>query len=130
MTFTPSEDGTYHVEAGGYRGSGFYTLSVADVTPRPEPTPNPVDDYPGHSGSTATVAVGGSVTGEVGTINYRDWFAVNLEEGKFYQFDLEGVPTGRGTLENPYLNGIYLAQSSQVIGWVTARDDNLSLIHI
>ena len=37
----------------------------------------------------------------------RDWFAVDLEAGKAYRFDLEGTWTGGGTLYDPYLRGIY-----------------------
>ena len=43
----------------------------------------------------------------------RDWFAVTLEAGKLYRFDLMGWSTGDGTLGAPYLRGIYDANGDQ-----------------
>ena len=89
--------------AGAYRGfpyQGTYTLAVTDVTNYP-------DDYAADSATTGTVVVGGSATGNIESVGDRDWFAVDLEADKTYRFDLEGSPTGDGTLRDPYLRGIY-----------------------
>ena len=102
-TFTPDEGATYYVAAGAYRGfpyQGTYTLAVTDVTNYP-------DDYAADSATTGTVVVGGSATGNIESVGDRDWFAVDLEADKTYRFDLEGSPTGDGTLRDPYLRGIY-----------------------
>ena len=82
----------------------------APVGPEEPPTGAPANisepsdgDCPSIPPSTCEVDVGGSVTGNVGADFDNDFFRVNLEAGKTYQFDLEGAPTGGGTLENPRL---------------------------
>nr|VFK63679.1 MAG: pre-peptidase C-terminal domain-containing protein [Candidatus Kentron sp. UNK]VFK70893.1 MAG: pre-peptidase C-terminal domain-containing protein [Candidatus Kentron sp. UNK] len=37
----------------------------------------------------------------------RDWFRIYLNAGQRVRFDLEGSPTGRGSLSDTYLRGIY-----------------------
>ena len=49
------------------------------------------------------VDVGGSVTGNIGSVDDVDYFRVVLEAGTRYQIDLEGADTGRGTLADPAL---------------------------
>ena len=71
-----------------------------------------VDDYPADTGSAGTVAVGASATGGIERAGDRDWFAVELVAGRHYRIDLEGSPTGQGTLVDPYLRGIYRADGS------------------
>ena len=46
--------------------------------------------------TTAAVAVGGSATGEIETADDKDWFEVELEAGRTYQFDLQGAPSDNG----------------------------------
>ena len=113
--FTPNEAATYYVAAAGDRHwTGSYTLSVTDVT----------DDYAAEpdAATTGTVAVGGSATGEVGTPGDQDWFAVVLEAGKTYRFDLKGSRTNDGTLYDPYLRGIYDAGGDRIAN--TTDDDS------
>ena len=99
--FTPDEGATYYVSAGSHSYQiGTYTLTVTDVTDYP-------DDYAADPTTTGTVVVGGSATGDVEYRGDADWFAVTLEAGKAYYFDLKGSPTGDGTLGDPYLRGIY-----------------------
>ena len=50
-------------------------------------------------------AVGGSTAGEIETADDHDCFAVTLEAGRTYRFDLEGSATDAGTLYDPYLRG-------------------------
>ena len=102
--FTPDEGATYYVSAGAHPdGVGTYTLTVSDAT----------DDYADDSTTTGRVVVGGSATGDIETPGDRDWFAVELEAGKLYRFDMEGSSTGDGTLGVPYLRGIYDAGGDQ-----------------
>ena len=112
--FTPAESGTYYVAAGSYVSVfphrsfiGTYTLSVEEFA----------DDFVASTDTTGTVAVGGSVTGEVGHRGDRDWFAVTLEKDKVYRIDLKG-----GTLNDPYLHGIHDATGNLVAG--TETDDS------
>ena len=91
-------DATYYVSAGASGSSvGAYTLSVTEI----------VDDYAADTGTTGTVLVGGTATGEINYPGDRDWIAVILEAGKIYRIDLEGLDAGAGTLRDPYLRGVH-----------------------
>ena len=107
LFFEPENGGIHYIAAGanGDR-TGTYRVSVADVS----------DDHPGGTGTTGTVSVGGSATGEIERSGDRDWFAVTLEAGKSYRIDLEGSPTDAGTLRNPYLRGVYDADGNRIGG--------------
>ena len=60
-------------------------------------------DCPNDTTTTCEVDVGGSATGTIETDLDADDFKVELEAGTRYQFDLEGAPTGRGTLPDPVM---------------------------
>ena len=109
--FRSEEAGVYYVAAGAHRaGEGTYTLSVAEV----------MDDF--EAGTSGVVEVGGSVMGEINSIGDRDWFAVELEEGKNYQIDLKGLRTRDGTLADPVLRGIHDTNGNFIPG--TIDDDS------
>ena len=93
---------------------GTYKLEVTEIT-------GDSDDYTADLATTGRVAVGGSATGDIEPPGDRDWFAVDLEAGKTYRFDLEGPRTGGGTLTDPYLYGIYGEDGDWING--TANDD-------
>ena len=125
VTFTPTQSGTYYARVSGDRNeTGTYTLAVTDMTPpetgNPPPADPPADtaaavpesetaqsqavpasvpegatDLPNDNSTPGRVAVGGSVTGTIGTAYDQDRFAVELVAGRTYQFDLHGQP-GRG----------------------------------
>ena len=65
------------------------------------------DDYTQDTSTTGVVSIGDSATGVIETRGDIDWFEVTLQAGQTYRFDLEGSPTGAGTLADPYLPGIY-----------------------
>ena len=111
--FTPDEGATYYVAAGAYGTyHGTYILSVTEIP----------DDYADGPATTGTVVVGGSVASEIGPRGDKDWFAVELETGKTYRFDLEGGYSGKGTLVDPYLRGIYDAGGERIAN--TTDDDS------
>ena len=116
-TFTPTEGGTYYVEAGvaWNTGGGTYTLRATEVTD------GIADDYPAGTGTTGRIVVGGSATGNVDFNGDRDWFAVTLQAGRNYRFDLDGLETDAGTLSDPYLRGIYDVAGTPIPG---TMDDN------
>ncbi len=62
------------------------------------------DDYGSSYWSSGWIYPGSSVTGNIETGDDTDWFEVWLEAGQEYTFDLEGSPTGGGTLIDTYLN--------------------------
>ena len=83
------ELGEYHFEPGD-----VYTFALTDIT-------DAEDDYLGAEETTGTVAVGGSVTGNLEVDNDVDWFKVRLEEGKSYRIRMRGSESGGGTLADP-----------------------------
>ncbi|MYB76787.1 MAG: hypothetical protein F4X83_06780 [Chloroflexi bacterium] len=106
VTFTPTENGTYFVSASSYgSGTGTYRLSVT-VT----------DDFAAGTNTPGRVAVGSSARGEIETDTDRDWFAVELEAGKVYRFDLEGSATKSGTMYDPVIYGVHDSNGDKVAG--------------
>ncbi len=100
--FMPGEDGVYTVEVGGatdnMTNTGSYKLSLQDITI--------TDDYP--VGAYGALAVGNPLTGEIERRGESDWFKVTLDAGALYQVEIQGSKTGKRTLADPYLHGIYL----------------------
>ena len=85
---------------------GTYALSVTEFQ----------DDFAAGTGTSGTVAVGGSTMGEIETGGDRDWFAVTQEAGKTYRIDLEGSDTDAGSLGNPYLRGVHDSDGNRIDG--------------
>ena len=110
--FTAPTGGTYYVAAGADHWEGTYRLSVRDVT----------DDFEAGRSTTGMVGVGSPATGDIEVSGDRDWFAVDLDAGKTYRFDLEGSTTGAGTQFDPYLRGIHDEHGIFVTG--TTDDDS------
>ena len=102
---------------GSSDGGTGYRLRAHDITETRDAT----DDYPSATSTTGVVMVGGSVTGEIERSGDRDWFAVDLVEGRIYRIDLKGGWTGDGTLRDPYLRGVYDADGVLLDG--TSDDD-------
>ena len=111
------ELGEYHFEPGD-----VYTIVLTDIT-------DSGDDYLGAEETTGTVAVGGSVTGNLEVDNDVDWFRVRLEEGKSYRVSMRGAESGGGTLADPFL-AIGYAESFTFtdygIGEAVLRNDDKS----
>ena len=110
VIFTATESGTHFIAAGvgswpvGESYTGTYTLAVSKVT----------DDLSADTGTRGAVAVGSTATGEIEFADDVDWFAVTLEAGKTYRFDLEGAWTNKGTLPSPALRGLYDATGARI----------------
>ena len=74
------------------------------------------EDLPADDTTTGVVALGDPATGEIGTVNDHDWFAVEMVAGVRYRIDIMGSDTGSGTLSDPYFLGLYDSEGSRV-GW-------------
>ena len=109
ITFTPNADGAYFIAARTSDDPGSYTLSVS------------AGDIPDNVGTRGRLAVNGAVSGRIGEAGDRDWYAVALEAGASYRIDLKGSDSGNGTLENPYLVGLYSSDGQWIAG--TSSDD-------
>ena len=120
---------TVRASDGGLFTDTTVTVSVTDVyeDPSEEPVQESVsepegEDFSASKSTAGRVAVGDSVTGNIESARERDWFAVELEAGRTYRFDLMGSPTGDGTLFDPYLRGIYNENGRFIRG--TTDDDS------
>ena len=104
--FTAEDSGTHYISAGAYNdGKGTYRLSIEKI-----------EDLPADTGTTGAVAVDGSVTSDIESVGDLDWFAVELVAGEAYRIDIEGAPTSRGTLSDPFLRGIYDSNGDLISG--------------
>ena len=120
LAFTAPEAGTYYVGAGAFgSATGSYRLSaaaqgdIADAAPAQAPATPTADDHPASTATGGRLTVGGSVTGNLEGDGDEDWFAIDLSQGQRVIFDLEGNPTGQGTLSDPYLT-IYDAAGNEI----------------
>jgi len=114
MEFTATSTGRHFVAAGAYGDStGTYTVAVEDL--------GAADDFGEDTSTTGSVSVDGSITGNIEESGDLDWFLVSLEAGREYHFDLEGAPTGMGTLPDTFLRGIYDSSGALIPG--TSNDD-------
>ena len=98
LTFTATTSGTYYLSAGSATaiGTGTYRVSVQQSTA-------PTDDFSASISTVGAVGEDGFRTGTIETAGDTDWFRITLTEGVIYQFDLEGSPTGQGSLIDPFL---------------------------
>ena len=102
VIYTPTLSGTYYLSARkAGTTTGNYTLSVIVLGANGASEAD--TDFPETTSTSGRVDVGASVTGTIGADTDADWFRVDLEAGKTYQFDLEGADTGRGTQPDPYV---------------------------
>ena len=133
--------GTYYVrveaqESGANAFEFHYEVSEPDTAVVVTET----DDYAGDTSTTGTVAVGGSVTGDIEESGDRDWFAATLEAGTAYRIEVKGDATKGfgatvataddygGTLENPGLvvydssgNPVPFASDNYSGAWINAQ---------
>ena len=106
---------TYRIKAINEHGTTersrwVHVETTAALTPEgtPEQSVSEGDtDLPNDNSTPGRVAVGGSATGAIGTPGDQDRFAVELEVGRTYQFDLTGSPGGGGTLPDTFFRAIY-----------------------
>ena len=102
VIYTPTSSGIHYLKARkAGTSTGTYTLSVIVLGANGNSEAD--TDFPNNNTTSGRVDVGASVTGTIGADNDDDWFRVDLEAGKTYQFDLEGADTGRGTQPEPYV---------------------------
>ena len=92
VSYTPTTSGVYFVDAGVFPGqgsAGTYHLSVAAVVPSGS------DSIAASTATTGTLALNGSVDGNVDTAADHDWYGITLVAGQTYIFRTGG--TGVGT---------------------------------
>lgn len=96
ISYEPEEDGFYYLAALelGDKGTGTYTLLVTESTID--------DDYLDNKLSTAQLAIGLPISGDIELPNDEDWFKTFLFEDKSYTITLQGYDAGVGTLGGNY----------------------------
>jgi len=90
--FEASKGGDYYVKVATstYGTPGSYVLSVVSQGK---------DDFSANKSTTAVAAPGKPLQGNIGVVDDRDWVKVHLEAGRTYVMDLQGAPSGGGTLD-------------------------------
>ncbi|MFM9969185.1 MAG: putative Ig domain-containing protein, partial [Burkholderiales bacterium] len=101
LYFVPRVGGTYYVEASASDGgTGTYKVSYG-VGASSE------DDYADWRDDTqlsiGQLALNVARSGKLEFTEDRDWFSIQLSQGKTYTIKLQGEYSGAGTLEDPYL---------------------------
>lgn len=96
LLFRPETSGTYYLVARStwVMDIGFYQVS-ADLAV--------ADDFAAAPQGAGTLAINGSVRGIIDQARDDDWFAVDLEAGRAYVFDLLTRTDGSQRLDNPML---------------------------
>jgi hypothetical protein len=86
ITFTATTTGVYFIDAGTYNNgtTGGYNLFIAEAAPAG-------DFVNGTTATTATLAVNGTVNGNIDTSGDRDFYAINLVAGETYIFRTAGT---------------------------------------
>ena len=92
VVFTPTETGTYYIEASAHKrfdwdgppvgpgAEGTYTIFLSEYTSHDS------DDYSNFTDTTGAIEVGSSVQAEIETVGDQDWFAVDLTANRSYLF--------------------------------------------
>jgi Ca2+-binding RTX toxin-like protein len=99
ITFSVATSGTYFLAVQAYDGNDFGTfrLRATDVTA------SGAGDIPANAGTGGSVAMGATVAGTIHQAGDEDWYRVTLAAGHEYRFDLRGLASGQGTLDDPLL---------------------------
>ncbi len=97
--------------AGNTGSSSPFSFSVDTAAPPP-----PTDDFAGGTGTTGTVTVGSSSSGNLERNGDRDWFRITLEGGRRYSFRLNGVTMADPQLRLRSSSGLEIADNNDANG--------------
>ena len=112
--FTPTAAGTFYVAVGAANdGTGRYALALETTVASGELASNAT--------TTGTLSVGSAQPGIIDSAGDIDWFRLSLTGGTTYQLDMLGAPTGKGSLGDPLIVGVYAANGLAVS---QTRDDD------
>jgi Ca2+-binding RTX toxin-like protein len=126
LSFTPSTTGKYYVSAGGWSSStGSFDLIASVLTAVS-------DDVPGNTSSTASLGLPGFVDSQISSAIDKDWFAMRMNSGNEYIFDLSsgsGLLDGQLQIFNADGAPVYDSSGSLVFadnGWYAGDAEHLS----
>ncbi len=114
QTWAFDEPGWIEAYRGGGTSNriGTYKISVIVLGSGRSETSS---DFLGNKNTSGRLDVGASATGWVER-DGRDWFRVELIEGRVYHFDVEGADTDRGSLDDPKLWGVFDEAGDEIPG--------------
>lgn len=104
----PDASGVYYLSVQGFSATGAYNLKARAIAP---------DDYADNASTAATLAIGGSVSGQLEVAGDHDAFKIALEAGKTYTLAATGgnsvtsLPLVGFYSSNTYNNALSLANS-------------------
>ena len=98
-----------------------YTVDYNQAQPYALPNGAPLDDFAQTTSTQGSVAINNSVTGNIEIAGDEDWIKVEFIAGRQYVINLEGSATSKGTLSDPYLDGIMGPNGVLIAG--TVNDD-------
>ena len=110
--FTPQKSGTFFVDVSSDSGTGTGTYKVEATT----------DDFASDARTLGTIGLGQPAHGTIELAGDTDWFAIQLKAGVGYQFNLDGVQRGGGTLNDPFLSILSVGNNNKAV--TLAFDDN------
>lgn len=117
LQLTADTAGTYKLTIGdSYNDMGAYQIQVVStstVLPAVAAARDGHGDMltantelPASLLTTGQMIAGASLTGKIDTAGDVDWIRVSLEAAHRYDFAMQGLATGKGTLADPYIVGI------------------------
>ena len=126
--FTVPSTGRYYVNVGGVRAGltistsydFYFSRAGTTGTYRVKIENLGANDQTEDVNTTGRVEIGGYVRGSIDYLGDRDWFAVDLQAGHLYEFDMiggeEGYHNSKGNLEYHRLRGVYDSDGNPVPG--------------
>ena len=111
LSYTATYSGSIYIEATGKADNiGSYDVSVSPGVV--------LDDFPNNNSTKGSIEVGASTQGTLEVSGDSDWLRISLNADENYQFRVDGVWSGAGTLFDP------AAQLIDGSGNVLASDSN------
>ena len=105
LIYIADTTGVYYIAVGAYDGTGTYSLSFTGEQQVSGATSNL--DILDNLQTTGYLSENEPVNGVLEVLGDNDWFKITLVAGNQYTFDCEGSATSSGTLDDPYLIGLY-----------------------
>ena len=103
--FTPATAGTFYIAVGAANdGTGRYELALETTVQ--------TGDLASNASTLGVLRPGSPQPGALETAGDVDWFRLDLAGGTSYQIDMLGAPTGKGSLADPLLLGVYTASGA------------------
>ena len=100
--FVAPYSGFFYLSSGSAvtADTGTFRLTATQTATPAQPA---TDDFSANSMTSGQISVTSSTRGQIENASDADWFRINLTAGTIYTFDARGMPSGDGTLADPFL---------------------------